>query len=271
MKLSTGDADLFFKLMWRLQFYVNQQRQILPGVGSVEDYADLLPTERVQVRNVLWENPELIDVYVAANPHNLPNDELDIIRKWKRFVPGTFQIFRYLKKHAIFIHENSGVYGVLALYDSLEEMLYGRRLPIMAQAVLLPFKGKIVYDGMLNFYNIYFGGGIRSRLKEEYMTAKQNGRIITTLEPELAQPARQTRKKPGKDWRSEVDDLVKMTGKMKGGPAISSSAFSLLRASAELAQAAVHNPDDLDGLWKLERRARTALTRLQTALNRAKR
>ena len=270
MKLSTEDAALFFKLMWRLQFYVNQQHQILPDVGSVDDYVAVMQTERVQVRDVLWENPELIDAYVAENPHNLPDDELDIIRKWKRFVVGAFHIFRYLKKHAIFVGDDQ-VYGVLALYDSLEEMLYGRRLPIMVQAVLLPFKGRIVYDGTLNFYNIHFGGGIRSHLKEEYMAAKQNGRIVTTLEPELAQPARQTRKKPGKDWRSEVDNLVKMTAKMKGGPPVSSSAFSLLRASVQLAQAAVHNPDDLDGLWKLERRARTALTRLQTALDRAER
>lgn len=270
MKLSTDDAELFFKLMWRLQFYVNQKHRILPDVNSVDDYVALMQTERAQVRNVLWENPELIDAYVLENPHNLPDDELNIVRKWKQFVTGTFHIFRYLKKHAIFIGDGQA-YGVLALRDSLEEMLYGRRLPVMVQAVLLPFKGQIVYDGMLNFYNIYFGGGIRSRLKEEYMAAKQNGRIITTLEPELAQPARQTRKKPGKDWRSEVDDLVKATDKMKGGPPVASSAFSLLRASAELAQAAVHDPDDLDKLWKLERRARTALSRLQTALNRAER
>ena len=270
MKLSTKDAALFFKLMWRLQFYVNQKHRILPDVDSVEDYADMPPTERVQVRNVLWENPELINAYVAENPHSLPDEELDIIRRWKRFVAGTFQIFRYLKKHTIFIGEDSQVYGVLALYDSLEEMLYGRRLPVMVQAVLLPFKGKIVYDGTLNFYNIYFGKGIRTGLNEEYMAAKQNNRIITTLEPELAKPARRE-KKLGKDWRSVVDDLVKVTDKMKGGPPVSSSAFSLLRASAELAQAAVHNPDDLDELWKLERRARTALTRLQTALDRAER
>jgi hypothetical protein len=271
MKLATKDTALFFKLMWRLQFYVNQKRRILPDVDSVEDYADVPSMERVQVRNVLWENPELIDAYVAENPHDLPDDELDIIRKWKRFVADTFQIFRYLKKHAIFIGEGSQVYGVLALYDSLEEVLYGRRLPVMVQAVLLPFKGKIVYDGTLNFYNIHFGRGIRTGLNEEYMAAKQNDRIITTLEPELAQPARRTRKKPGKDWRPVVDDLVEAANKMKGGPPVPSSAFSLLRASAELAQAAVHNPDDLDGLWKLERRARAALTRVQTALNRAER
>ncbi|HET90722.1 MAG TPA: hypothetical protein ENN99_08300 [Chloroflexi bacterium] len=270
MKLATKDAELFFKLMWRLQFYVNQQHQILPNADSVEEYAAIPLQERVQVRDVLWENPGLIDVYVAENPHGLPDNELDIIRKWKRFVAGTFYIFRCLKKHTIFIGDDQ-VYGVLALYDSLEEMIYGQQLPIMVKAVLLPFKGEIVYDGALTFYNVRFGGGVRSRLKEEYMAAKQNGRIITTLEPELAQATRQTREKPDQDWHSEIDVLAKMTEKMKGGPAVQSSAFGLLRASVKLTQAAVQNPDNLDQLWKLERRVRTALTRLQTTLNRAER
>jgi hypothetical protein len=36
MNLSTADADLFFKLMWRLQFYVNQKRRILTTVSFTE-------------------------------------------------------------------------------------------------------------------------------------------------------------------------------------------------------------------------------------------
>lgn len=267
MKLSTEDAALFFKLMWGLQFWVNQQRKILSNVDSAEAYAHLPGADRIEVRTVLWENPELIGPYVAQNPDGLPADELLIVSNWRRFVSGTFQIFRYLKKHTIFVGEDSKVYGVLALQDSLEEMFYGRPLPIMIQAVLLPFKGKIVYDGLLSSYNVYFGSGIRSGLREEYMAAKQNDRIITTLEPELAKPPR--KKTPAKDWRPVVDNLVTTTDKLKGGPAVQASAFSLLRASAKLAQAAAHNPDDLDELWQLERRARTALSRLQTVLNRA--
>ncbi|HID65320.1 MAG TPA: hypothetical protein EYP49_21595 [Anaerolineae bacterium] len=272
MKLPAADADLFFKLMWGLQFYVNQQRGILPDIDSVEDYVALPMADKAQVRNALWENPALIDAYPAENPDGLSAEELEIIRKWKRFVAGTFYIFRYLKKHAIFISgEDAKVYGVLALYESLEDVLYGRRLPVMVQAVLLPFKGKIIYDGMLSGYNIFFGRGIRSSLNEEYMAAKQNERIITTLEPELAKPTRRRRKKPGKDWRPVVDELVEKAEKIKGGPAAQSAAFSLFRAGAKLAQAAAHNPDDLDELWKQERRVRTALSRLQTVLARAER
>jgi hypothetical protein len=268
MKLSTTDADLFYKLMWRLQFYVNQQRHILPHVTSLDEYAAMSMTDKAPVRDALWENPGLIDAYFAENPDGLPAEELAIVLKWKRFVAGTFQIFRFLKKHTIFIGENSQVYGVLGLQDSLEDMFWGHKPPIMVKAVLLPFKGQIIYDGMMSVYSIFFGGGIRSGLNEDYMAAKQNGRIITSLETESAPPAR-TPPKAGKDWRSEVDEIAAKTENLKGGPAIQSSAFSLLRASADLARAAVHNPDDLDDLRNLERRVRTNLSRLQTALSRA--
>ena len=174
MNLTTTDADLFFKLMWRLQFYVNRQRQILADVASLEDYEDRSMQDKAPVRNALWENLELIDAYFAENPDGLSAEELAIILKWKRFVRGNFQIFRFLKKYTIFIGEKSQVYGVLGLYDSMEDMFWGRKPPIMVEAVLLPFKGKIVYDGMMGIYGVYFGGGIRSGLNEEYMTAKQN-------------------------------------------------------------------------------------------------
>lgn len=37
---------------------------------------------------------------------------------------------------------------------------------------------KIIYDGLLGFRNIFFGGGIKRNLKENHMQAKQNNRII---------------------------------------------------------------------------------------------
>lgn len=270
MKVAREDAELFFKLMWNLQFYVNQQRQIRSEIKSVEDYASLPMADKMEVRDALWEDPDVIDAYVEKNPDGLSVEELDIVRRWKRFVAGTFQIFRFLKKHTIFIGEKSQVYGVLGLYDSFEDAFLRRRLPIMVQAVLLPFKGKIIYDGVLGSYNITFGSGIRSSLKEEYMAAKQNGRIITTLEPEIVELAQGERKrKPGKDWGPMVGEIVNVSEQMRGGPAVQSAAFGLLRASARLAQSAVQQPEDWEELWHLERQVRTALSRLQTTLERA--
>lgn len=209
----------------------------------------------------------------AENPAHLSADELAIVQSWKRFVTGDFYIVRFLKKATIFVDTSDPprVYAVLGLVDSLEDVFYGRKPPIWVQTVLLPFKGRIVYDGLLNVYNIYFGSGIRGNLKEIYMAAKQNRRITETLEPERQPPKKKRApRKPPPDWRPVVDELVKTAESLKGGQSpVQSPAFSVLKASARLAQAAVHDPDDLDTLWKMGRRVQKALRRFETVLDRA--
>ncbi|KAB2834098.1 MAG: hypothetical protein F9K48_06990 [Candidatus Brocadia sp.] len=68
MKLPVEEANLFFKLMWGLQFFINQQCQILPGIKSANEYADLPVTEKLKVRDKLWKSPNLIDAYAEKNP-----------------------------------------------------------------------------------------------------------------------------------------------------------------------------------------------------------
>ena len=184
MILSQEDTNLFYKLMWGLQFYVNQQIHIMPHVQSVQEYAALSMSNKAAVRDALWKNPKLIDAYLDLNPHHLSAEEQEIVRRWNQFIADTFQIFRFLKNYTIFIGKQSRVYGVVGLNSSLADLFIGRPLPILVEAVLVPFKGQIVYDGLLKPHNIFFGGNIRSDLNETYMGAKQNGRIITTLEPE---------------------------------------------------------------------------------------
>ena len=53
--------------------------------------------------------------------------------------------------------------------------------PVLVSAVLLPWKGQIVCDGLILIYNVMLGGGIRKNLKESYRQAKARG-IITSLE-----------------------------------------------------------------------------------------
>ncbi len=270
MKLSREDVDLFYRLMWDLQFYVNQKLNIMPDVESLEEYAQLPMEDKIPVRDALWQHPEFIEQYVSENPHGLSEEEREIVHKWTRFVQGTFYIYRFLKKHAIFIWDDK-VYGVLGLQTSFEEMFPGARLPIMARAVLLPFKGKIVYDGILHVYSVYFGRGIRSSLHEIYMTAKQNDRIITTLEPEL-QPSRPKKKKKiPPEWANQLRALSEVVEKFRGGTPVQSAAFSLLRASVRLAYRAASENADPDEIWTLEQQVRRALTRLQRALERMER
>jgi hypothetical protein len=275
MKLSSHEVALYYKLMWPLQYYVNQKLNILPNVDSVEAYAnDYAYEDKLPVRDALYENIELLEAFVDQNPARLSDQELAIVRSWQNFVAGDFFIERFLKQGAILIQasEPPQVYVVQGLLDSLEEMLGDYyRPPIRIKTVLLPFKGQIIYDGLVQTYSIFFGGGIKRSLKETYMAAKQNQRIMDTLDPTLqAKQREKARRQPTRDWRPEVDELVTAANKLKGGKVpIQTEAFSLLKASALLAQVVVHHPDDLDALWKLNNRVIRALRRLEAALDRA--
>ena len=173
MKLSPDEVALFYRLMRPLQFYVNQKLDIIPEVDSVETYAnDYDMEEKLPVRNAVYEHTDLIDAFVAENPANLSDVELEIVSSWKGFVAGDFYIERFLKKGAIFVNskETPQVYLVLGLTESLEEMFeYYYRPPILVKTVLLPFKSRIIYDGLFQTYSIYFGGGVKGNLREIYM------------------------------------------------------------------------------------------------------
>ena len=269
MILSQKDAAHFFNLMWGLQYYVNQQLQLLPDVPSFQAFNNLSLEEKLPIRDALWKNTHLIDAYTTQNPDGLSTDDLCIIRKWKTFIAGKFHIFRYLKDYTVFIGE-SRIYGVVGLYERIEDILPPRPLPVLVEAVLLPYMGKIVYDGVIQSYNIHFGGGIHSDLKEQYARDKQNGRIITSLEPETA-----VTQLPGiagkfdKENEAIADEIMKASERMRGGSAIQNAAFGLLRASAKATQLTVHNPDDIEGLRHSRRQILSAFNRLTKAMSRA--
>ncbi len=181
MLLPPHELELFFKLHRALMFFVNQRLKVIPNkVASPEEFAALSPEVRVKVRDALNTNLDLIESFAAENPAHLSEDELDIVRSWRHLVAGRFYVFREMAKYTVFLSPNSPAiaYGVLALSQPFEDLI-GPYLPVLTQTVLLPFKGKIVYDGLMSSYNISFGPGIRRNLNEEYKEAKARHGIIT--------------------------------------------------------------------------------------------
>ncbi len=168
MKLSEQDAKLFVELMWALQYFVNQKLKILTEVKSLDDYAECSAEKKVEVRKALYADIKLIDSFVQENPQNFSKEKLSIVSNWKNYIEGDFHIERVLKRYTVFI-KGADVYGVLGLYQGFDELVHRSQLPLYVQTVLLPFKGKIVYDGFFQAYNIYFGGGIKRALRKSNM------------------------------------------------------------------------------------------------------
>lgn len=58
MILSQKDAAHFFNLMSGLQYYVNQQLQLLPDVPSFQAFNNLSLEEKLPIRDALWKNKQ---------------------------------------------------------------------------------------------------------------------------------------------------------------------------------------------------------------------
>jgi hypothetical protein len=215
MLLSPHDVELFFKLHRALMFFVNQRLKVIPDdIVSPEEFSSLSPETRLKVRDAFLQHAELTQQFIDENPAHLSDDELDIVRSWQHLVHGKFYVFRELKKYTVFLSTTNPAiaYGVLALSQPFEELI-GPYLPVLTQTVLLPFKGVIVYDGLMSSYNISFGPGIRRNLNQDFKEAKARHGIVTSLpmskEP-LPPKAPKPRPVPMPPSREEKDEAVQV-------------------------------------------------------------
>lgn len=268
MHLSEQDAELFFELTWSLQFFINKKTGEFPDIQTTEDYRDLSMEDKGTIRSTLYDSLELIDEYIAENPDDYDKNKLEIVSGWKQVVQGKFFIERYLKKHAMFISEDDEVYAVLGLYEGFDNMIHKSHLPLFTKTALLPFKGRIVYDGLLESYSIHFGGGTKSSLKETYMRAKQNGKIVNSFDKKT----KSIKKKVNtKNYSKEISQLQAIAKKLRGGagqPVLNSPAFSLLKAAIELADQTVVNQKDIDTVYDTIGKLDRARNKLVTILDR---
>lgn len=185
-KLSEEDVKLFYKLMHSLLFYANKKFNTIKNTASKEEFFKRDIQEIVPLRDKIYKNPQIFGDFVKDNPENFAEEELHIILSWKKFKQGEFFLAKHAKEHSVFYSEKEKkAYGVVGILDSFEE-LTGGYAPILMQIVLLPFKGKITYEGIFAPYNIHFGGGIRKSMKLEMDEAIQKYGIICSLttEPE---------------------------------------------------------------------------------------
>ncbi|MDZ7760190.1 MAG: hypothetical protein U5L00_08050 [Desulfovermiculus sp.] len=181
MLLPEDDERQFFKLFSALLVYVNGQKTVLEDVFTPDEFMQLPTEQRVQVRDELYEDIQLIESFVHENPFHFTSDELEIVRSWRHYLKGEFYLCRHLKKYTIFLSTSTPAvaYGVLSLTESLKDMF--PYVPVLVQGVLLPFKNQIVYDGYLGAYSISFGGGVRRMLNNSYNEAKAAFGIVTSL------------------------------------------------------------------------------------------
>jgi hypothetical protein len=184
VQLSSEQTARFYRIWLALLRYVNEEQHLVPAFSPAEEEASLPLSDEMQLRNALWANDGLRERFVTVNPARLDAADLAVVASWQYRRAGSFYIVRSLKKYTVFLSEESPprAYGVLGLSTPIEQLARGP-LPVFAQAVLLPFEDQIIYDGLLQWYAVVFGPGIRARLNADYRNAREREGIITRLGP----------------------------------------------------------------------------------------
>ncbi len=167
MKLEQHEIEAFFKLHSALLFFANTKRKVIKGISSPLDFKGHFTSEGVKLRDYASNEPGLIDSFVEQNPCNLSEEELKVVAGWKKGINDKFFVIKYDKDAALFYHSGGKkCYGVLYLNDSFKELL-GPSLPMLVETWLVPFKGGIVYDGLIAPYAVSFGSGMQKVIKDE--------------------------------------------------------------------------------------------------------
>jgi hypothetical protein len=129
-------------------------------------------------------------------------------------VAGRFIALRQLKNHMVLLacDGQTTAYGVKGLVAPMEQVI-PIPLPAMIETVLLPFRGKIIYEGIISAFNVTFGPGSRRGFEEDFRIAKATHGIVTSLprETPASKPSVQAQEpKPIRAPRQRVAPVQKI-------------------------------------------------------------
>jgi len=181
MTLSQKDYYEYLNTHLNLLFFVGSYTGIL---NKNMEFGEFLKTN-FQTKGLcrdafLKEKEELLDEYIGDGTE-IPEEQLLILDGFRNSIIGRLVLLKCLSKHAIFKSiEDGKFYAVKALSDSFDELIPD--YPAVFELSILPFKGQIIYDGFIKGGNVKIGTNMKKSLHQEYMQAKKNNEIITSLD-----------------------------------------------------------------------------------------
>jgi len=179
MVLKDEERVLFFKLWLELLTFVNNEYGVIKNFGSPKTPVGLNIDDIKKIRDKLWENDSVIDKYLKHS--NLNQDEYEIVNSWKSFLKSKFMVLKNYKKYTVIMDFDSEIlYGIYGITNPIVEML--PPLPTMIETVIIPFKGKIIYDSIFQRHDVILGKNMRQSFNEKYMEIKNSIGIKSMLE-----------------------------------------------------------------------------------------
>ena len=180
MILNQTEYRDFISIHLNLIYYAGLKKEVIDPDMTFAQFLKLKLESKTKCRDELNKHSDLLDSFIKDSSKSLTADQINIILGFKQKIEGDFIILKCLKDNAIFIDSNNKkVYAVKALSDVFDKFF--DFFPVYCNATLIPFKGKIIYDGFLTSHRVRFGKNYRFEFNDIYKNAKENNAIIRTI------------------------------------------------------------------------------------------
>ena len=183
MILTETQAKLFYDLWIPLLDYVNRKyklRKAFYGMDSPKG----LPSDVVRsISGKLWEDTSVIDEYILKNEQDMSEEQISIVRGWKKVIQGKFVVERHLKNGSILVScdEDGRVYRVRGIYSSWRALMGTLPMPQIVETSLIPFQDVIIHDGIVMPYGVCLGKNMADQARNMYLDAKERKKIIECI------------------------------------------------------------------------------------------
>lgn len=174
--LSESDAELFYECYLSLLEFVNDKYHVCPHIKKIVGVS-IEPSDVVEIRKVLIEHIDEIDEFVRINHIYFNEDELQIIKNFKLMKFAHYVVVKYEKDYTVFM-DGENFYAVKGARGNISEMLEGIQLPVLVDALLLPFDHTIIVDGVLQSYPIHLGDGYNNIILENLKKARIQKQLV---------------------------------------------------------------------------------------------
>ena len=176
MHLDERQSNIFFDAMDSLLYFVNKRFDVIPDF-DMEVRTALDETKAAIISRTLWENAAIVDDYCDQNPASLTSTDLADVRLWRNAISGVFTVVRYQDGRAILMND-AGVFSVMGITIDIDDVI--GPAPAHVETTLIPYRGRIVYDGFLQAYDAE--AGEISGIQDEFETRVVSEGLISSAE-----------------------------------------------------------------------------------------
>jgi hypothetical protein len=179
MILEPHQQESFFSNYLPLLFYASVYGGILPPKSTMKDFYSTSLEQKLEARNLVFEDAELIEDYRKDNKPHVKQSHANFLENVANGLLEQFVILEQTKSVAVLMStETSNFYHVWGITQPLDNIV--DFIPSVVQTAIFNFEDKIICDGLIE-KKVNIGVNYKKQFKADYKIAKKNHNVIERL------------------------------------------------------------------------------------------